>query len=76
MDTKPDEGIPAPSRLDLRAEVLTHDQFPVGEFRDGTLVVNLGWCRLAGLSIRVEDDPAFDNHRSGVALERLVEPRP
>lgn len=36
------------------------------------LTLNLGWLRLAGLSIIVEDDPAQDSHRDGRSLDRLV----
>lgn len=34
------------------------------------LTLNLGWLRLAGVRIRIEDDPIRDRHRGGVALER------
>lgn len=34
------------------------------------LTLNLGWLRLAGVGIRIEDDPTVDHHRDGVVLER------
>jgi len=58
--------------FEIRDEIILHDGLPVGSYDDGTLTVNLGWCRLAGLSVRVEDDPQVDRHRDGVALERDV----
>lgn len=57
-----------------RAGVLTHDGYSVGQYdaEQGVLVLNLGWCRLAGLGLVVEDDPRRDNHRSGISLARFV----
>ena len=34
------------------------------------LTVNLGWCRLAGLSVTVQGDPDVDRKRGGVVLSR------
>lgn len=48
---------------------------PVGELNGNLLELNLGWCRMAGLSLKVHDDPQIDRHRGGVALERTVPPR-
>lgn len=49
---------------------------PVGVLDGERLVVNAGWCRLAGLSLTVEDDPKQDRHRDGLAFERTYPPRP
>lgn len=49
---------------------LVHDGIVVGVYEDGKLVVNLGWARMAGMGVVVENDPAVDRNRSGKVLER------
>jgi hypothetical protein len=56
--------------LTIARDALVYDGFIVGQVRDGTLSVNLGWARLAGLKVRIEADPTVDRHRNGVVLER------
>lgn len=62
--------------LTLDDEVLYYRARPVGVFEDSTVILNLGWCRLAGLSVRIEDDPKVDRHRDGLILDRPAQPRP
>ncbi len=63
----------APPALAIRPDgVIVHDGLAVGQVADGTLVLNLGWCRLAGLSVQVQGDPAVDRQRSGLVLDRPV----
>lgn len=50
---------------------LEYDGHFVGEFNDGKLVVNLAWCRLAGVSVRVDGDPSVEKRR--VVVDRPVE---
>lgn len=72
-DGRPTPGNELPGELDIRDDdAVMFDGFPVGVLDAGVLTLNLGWCRLAGLSLRVEDDPSIDHHRDGVALERTV----
>lgn len=59
----------APVEVDHEGAVLYRRRF-VGHVSDGVLTINLGWARLAGLGVRVENDPAVDRFRSGVVLER------
>lgn len=79
--TPPEPGsVPAAPGLTVRADgVITHRGLSVGMYEDreeaDLLVLNLGWFRLAGLSIRVEDDPQSDRHQTGLTLERLVDRR-
>jgi hypothetical protein len=61
-------------RIDEQGVLLVNNR-PVGEMQGSLLELNLGWCRMAGLSLRVHDDPAIDRHRGGIALERLVASR-
>lgn len=42
----------------------------IGEVRDSTVTLNLGWCRAAGISVRCLDDPEVDSHRGGLTLDR------
>lgn len=53
---------------------LMFNGFPVGTVETVKVTLNLGWCRLAGLHVRVEADPQYDgvalrNHQ-GVLLDR------
>lgn len=64
------DEVEQPKPLAIEKNIIMFGGIPVGQFDDGALSVNLGWCRLAGLSVRVEDDPQHDNHRGGVALSR------
>lgn len=34
------------------------------------VTLNLGWCRAAGVRVRVEGDPRVDHQRNGLVLER------
>lgn len=34
------------------------------------LTLNLGWLRLAGVGITLENDPTVDRNRTGIVLER------
>lgn len=34
------------------------------------IVLDLGWCAMAGVHVRVLDDPAVDHHRDGKVLDR------
>ena len=35
-----------------------------------TIVLNLGWMKLAGVHVRILADPELDRHRNGVVLDR------
>ena len=58
--------------LYLQGDVLLHGILPVGQVEGDMLVLNLGWCRMAGLSVRVEGDPQRDRQRGGIVLDRQV----
>lgn len=62
---------PVPTLLD--DGTLLHGHMAVGRIEGGLLTVNLGWCRMAGLSVRVEDDPMVERHRNGAVVERLLD---
>lgn len=70
-DTTPSEVAERAEQLDLAAGgIIMHNGLPVGTYADCTITLNLGWCRLAGLGVIIEDDPAVDRHRTGRALDR------
>ena len=64
--------------------VLLHDGMAVGHIGEEdwpvegpemfvaapTIVLNLGWCRMAGVHVVVLDDPERDRHRNGITLQR------
>jgi hypothetical protein len=43
---------------------------PVGRMDKGTLILNLGWAKLAGLSVQIQADPDLEHPRNGVVFER------
>lgn len=53
--------------LDVTGGPTLHDPLATDEPR---LTLNLGWMRLAGLHVRLQDDPDVDHHRDGIVLER------
>jgi hypothetical protein len=54
--------------------VLRRGGMVIGSFDTNGVVLDLGWCRHAGFNVRILDDRAAgDNHRGGVAFERLAE---
>lgn len=70
--------IPALRRLYIREDgAITFDAAPIGrvvedggEGSQARLVLNLGWMKLAGVSITLQDDPEVEHHRGGIAFER------
>lgn len=75
---EPSAPIPAQQRLVVRDDgAVTFDSAPIGrviedggEGNQARLVLNLGWMKLAGVAITVQDDPEIEHHRSGIAFER------
>lgn len=66
-----DADATAEQTLTIRPDgLLTHNGIAVGRLDGTTLVLNAGWCRLAGLSIAVQNDPDVDRNRSGLILDR------
>jgi len=57
--------------VDPVTQVVMYGNFAVGKFANGVVTLNLGWMRLAGLGLIVEDDPQQDRHRDGVVLRRV-----
>jgi hypothetical protein len=47
-------------------EVNLPDGFKV----ETVIVLDLGWCKMAGVHVRVLDDPEVDHHRDGKVLDR------
>lgn len=35
----------------------------IGEYNDGKIVLDAGWCRLAGVGLEVRGDPSADKRR-------------
>ena len=51
--------------------VLRRAGMVIGSFDADGVVLDLGWCRLAGVNVTVLDDKVNgDNHRGGIAFER------
>jgi hypothetical protein len=43
---------------------------PDGFKVEPVIVLDLGWCKMAGVHVRVLDDPEVDHHRDGKVLDR------
>jgi hypothetical protein len=58
--------------VDMITNAVVYDQRIIGEIdlETMTLTLNAGWCRLAGLGLVVQGDPASDRKR--VVFERTV----
>lgn len=71
------EQVPPPPALEVDghdAGVLRRGGMVIGSFDADGIVLDLGWCRLAGVDVRILDDKVIgDNHRGGVAFERIAE---
>lgn len=51
--------------------VIRQGSMVIGQYEGKTLVLDLGWCRMADVTIRCLDDRITgENHRGGVAFER------
>lgn len=80
MPDQPDTGDRAePPRFHLdgiNSGAIRFGSMVVGQFSalDGSIVLDLGWCRMAGVNVRCLDDRTRpekpDNHRGGIAFER------
>lgn len=42
----------------------------LGQVTPDQITLNLGWCRMAGIAVTIEDDPKIDHHRGGIFLHR------
>ena len=64
--------------IEINGDKLMHNGMVIGvltESQDGveyepTIVLNLGWCSMAGVHVRVLGDPSVDRKRDGVVLDR------
>ena len=59
----------------VHSGVIRHGGMVIGSFDANVgIVLDLGWCRMAGIGVRLLDDKTHptepDNHRGGVAFER------
>lgn len=78
-DLTDESGLPEKPAIAISSGgVVMHGSFAVGRVEptdDGgnTIVLNLAWCRMAGLSVVVEADPTVDHKRNGIVLARMVD---
>lgn len=42
----------------------------IGTYTSTAIELDLGWCWIAGIDVKVLDNARLDNHRGGVAFER------
>jgi hypothetical protein len=62
--------------LELVGTTLRYNGFAVGEASNGRVELNLGWCRTAGLGVRILGDPADEadqtayKYRKGLLIDR------
>jgi hypothetical protein len=47
-----------------------HTQDEGGWKVEPTITLNLGWCKMAGVHVRVLGDPVVDRKRGGIVLDR------
>lgn len=71
----PEETIPVVDlNVTLIDDKLKYDDTVIGRVDHSgeapVIVINLGWCREAGVHVTVLDDPERDHHRNGKVLER------
>lgn len=71
--TQPETGDRTELRVRAHTGAVMFGDYAVGQIDDDTLTLNLGWCRLAGLNVRVETDPLRDRQRSGLVLDRRAD---
>lgn len=58
----------------IRRGSMVIGHFELGADGHDTVVLDLGWCHLAGVNVRLLDDKsAGDNHRGGVSFERMAD---
>jgi len=69
----PDPVEPSLSVDGTERGVLRRGGMVIGSFDADGITLDLGWCRLAGVNVTVLDDKVIgDNHRGGVAFERVA----
>ena len=56
--------------LEVRKGILWFNDVPVGRLDGETLILNLGWTKMAKLGIRCMADPEVERPRGGIAFER------
>lgn len=74
-DSEPQANVPEPSIVvdGTTTGVIRRGGMVIGSFDANGLVLDLGWCRLAKVDVRLLDDKVNgDNHRGGIAFERLA----